>query len=144
MAEATLEARVERLEEAFEEQDSEVAEVWRAIGQLVKLQTVSQQEMREFREEMLEFKNEMREFKDKVDRQIAEMNRQWGNLANKMGTLVEDIVAPGLPYAIKSTFGMKVEDIMERRTKELRAPYTLPGLTNSKSSLSIRDLIRVS
>ena len=46
-------------------------------------------EMREFKEEMSEFKKEMR-----ADRKA--MNKKWGELANKMGTIVEDIVAPSL------------------------------------------------
>ncbi len=47
-------------------------------------------EMRTFKDEMLEFKNEMRTFKD-------EMNKKWGDLANKLGTFVEDIAAPNIP-----------------------------------------------
>ena len=94
-----LEERVDRLEEV-------AAEVWKAIGKLVNLQSASHHEMRDFIEEM------------KRDRQ--EMNRKWGDLAKKMGTLVEDIVAPGLPDAIRSTFGLEVEDIMERRKRRKR------------------------
>ena len=47
--------------------------------------------------EMREFKNEMGEYKDWPKRQIITMNRQWGDLANKLGTFVEDIVAPIFP-----------------------------------------------
>jgi len=48
-------------------------------------------------QEMREFKDEMREFKDETRRDRQRMNKQWGDLANRLGTLVEDIVAPNLP-----------------------------------------------
>ena len=69
--------------------------------------------------EMADFKGEMAEFKDKMhaDREasskahadfVAEMradrkamNKQWGELANKWGTLVEDIVAPSVPRILR-------------------------------------------
>ncbi|RKX54156.1 MAG: hypothetical protein DRP24_06545 [Thermotoga sp.] len=61
-------------------------------------------EMQEFKNEMLEFKNEMREFKDWSKKNIENLNRQWGNLANKLGTLVEDIFAPSIDIVIKRHF----------------------------------------
>ena len=51
-------------------------------------------EMREFKDEMLAFKNEMREFK-------KEINKKWGDLANKMGTMAEDLVAPSVPRILR-------------------------------------------
>jgi hypothetical protein len=62
-------------------------------------------EMREFKDEMAEFKDEMREFKEESRLSRIEMNRKWGNLANKMGTLVEDLVAPSLPRILRETVG---------------------------------------
>jgi hypothetical protein len=48
------------------------------------------------------FKDEMRASSDRAD-------RRWGELANKMGTLVEDIVAPGIPTIFKAVFGQEAE-----------------------------------
>ncbi len=76
-------------------------------------------EMREFKNEMLEFKNEMHEFKNEMSdfkdemseykewsrNQIKTMNRQWGDLANKMGTLAEDLVAPSVPRILRDYVG---------------------------------------
>jgi hypothetical protein len=69
-------------------------------------------EMREFKDEMREFKDEMREFKDEMSEykewsrnQIKTMNRQWGDLANKMGTLAEDLVAPSVPRILRDYVG---------------------------------------
>ncbi len=48
--------------------------------------------------------------------ELKQMNKQWGELANKMGTLVEDIVAPNLPRIAKELFGGEIDDFMLRRT----------------------------
>jgi chromosome segregation ATPase len=48
----------------------------------------------EFKKEMREFKDEMREFKDEMSNFKRESNKQWGALANKMGTIDEDLIAP--------------------------------------------------
>ncbi|HGE71290.1 TPA: hypothetical protein ENX78_10675 [Candidatus Poribacteria bacterium] len=68
-------------------------------------------EMKAFKDEMIEFKDEMKVFKDEMVRfrkeseeDRKEMNRQWGALANKMGTLVEDIIAPASRPIIKKYF----------------------------------------
>ncbi len=52
----------------------------------------------------------------RMEKGIRQMNRQWGELANKMGTLVEDIVAPNIPRIAKEYFGCdELEDFMVRR-----------------------------
>jgi len=56
-------------------------------------------------QEMREFKEEMREFKDETVRDRKLMNKQWGDLANRLGTMVEDIVAPNLPRAASELLG---------------------------------------
>jgi hypothetical protein len=66
-------------------------------------------EMRDFKDEMKEFKDEMRGFKDEMQKEVKRVNKQWGELANKMGTVVEDIVAPNIPSIAKEYF--KCEDI---------------------------------
>ena len=62
-------------------------------------------EMREFKDEMREFKDEMSEYKEWSRNQIKTMNRQWGDLANKMGTLAEDLVAPSVPRILRDYVG---------------------------------------
>ncbi len=74
------------------------------------------EEMRQFREETREetraFKDEMREgrraFQDKMQASSDAADRRWGELANKMGTLAEDLVAPGIPGVFRDVF--HVED----------------------------------
>src|SRR5207245_321336 len=62
---------------------------------------------------MAEFRKGMDEFKQRVDQDIAEMRqwridsqKKWGEIANKLGTFVEDIVAPNIPRIGKLVFGL--------------------------------------
>ena len=78
-------------------------------------------EMKEFKDEMLEFKNEMKDFKDEmrefkieVNEDRKRMNKQWGELANKMGTIVEDIVAPAIGPVVRKYFNCDPEEIAIR------------------------------
>ncbi|MCX7821555.1 MAG: hypothetical protein N2258_07780 [Brevinematales bacterium] len=86
-------------------------------------------EMKTFKDEMLEFKNEMKIFKDEmlefknyvsvfieeINIFKSEINRKWGDLARKMGTITEDIIAPGAPDALMKRFGIEILDLMVRR-----------------------------
>jgi hypothetical protein len=72
-----------------------------------------------FEDEMRVFKDEMRVFKDGVEKDRRRMNKQWGELANKMGTIVEDIVAPNIKGIAERYFGCEeIEDFMVRRYKK--------------------------
>ena len=62
------------------------------------------EEMKDFKDEMKDFKDEMKDFKDEMKDFKNDSNIQWGNLANKMGTLIEDIVAPSMSSIAKNYF----------------------------------------
>jgi hypothetical protein len=57
-----------------------------------------------------------------VERTIVESRRAWGEMANKMGTLVEDIVAPGIPTIFRDQFGITE---LEMSTLRLRRAHRL-------------------
>jgi len=64
------------------------------------------------------FKEEM---KADMKKHREEMNSRWGDLANKMGTLVEDMVAPNLPEIARRYFRDEAFDffavrLMKRKT----------------------------
>ncbi|MFN0015258.1 MAG: hypothetical protein ACKVU2_11990 [Saprospiraceae bacterium] len=65
-------------------------------------------EMKDFKDEMKDFKDEMKDFKEEMRQDRRDMNKQWGELANKMGTLVEDIIAPAIRPAIEKYFKEEV------------------------------------
>lgn len=89
---------------------------------------VFKDEMKEFKDEMKVFKDEMKEFKDemieykewskamieKLEKTTQDMKKQWGDLARKMGTLVEDIFAPSIDIAIEKYFEI-VPNIIDTR-----------------------------
>jgi ElaB/YqjD/DUF883 family membrane-anchored ribosome-binding protein len=63
-----------------------------------------------------------------LDRSIAEMKEDtrrmkqaWGDLANKMGTVAEDVVAPNIPRLAVEEFGLtEVEDMLPRARRTSR------------------------
>ncbi|HOL87285.1 MAG TPA: hypothetical protein PLK32_08025 [Defluviitoga tunisiensis] len=65
-------------------------------------------EMKEFKDEMKEFKDEMKDFKDEMKEETKKKNREWSNLAKKMGTLVEDLIAPALRPVLSKYFNCDV------------------------------------
>lgn len=69
--------------------------------------------------ERREFKDEMRNYKEENRQQIREMNIKWGEMAKKLGTITEDLVAPSIPRIVKEEFGLEVMDLMVRRKKKL-------------------------
>jgi len=75
--------------------------------------------MSEFKDEMSEFKDEMSEFKDETQQDRREMNRKWGDLANKLGTMVEDLVYPSLARVVRESLNQEVLDLSIRRKRRL-------------------------
>ena len=74
----------------------------------------------ELKNTTVQLSREMSDSKAELDRVLAqtrkemsdskaELNKKWGDLANKLGTVVEDIVAPNIPTIAKKYF--KVEQI---------------------------------
>jgi hypothetical protein len=52
---------------------------------------------------------------EKMDADTQKMKKAWGDLANKMGTVAEDVVAPNIPRLALEEFGFsEVEDLMVR------------------------------
>ena len=80
----------------------------------IKIKQLSE-EMKAFKDEMKTFKDEMKVFKDEMRESRRAMDKKWGELARKMGTLIEDIFIPSLDLAIEKYFGVDVEDLMPRR-----------------------------
>jgi chromosome segregation ATPase len=120
---AVVEKRVDNLEKVLAEYITTVGNAQRQTEKEMREfkdeMCEFKDEMREFKDEMLEFKDEMCEFKKEASRETRRMNEQWGNIANKMGTLVEDLVAPSIPRIIMENFNQEVTDMMIRRKRKL-------------------------
>ncbi|MBN2090895.1 hypothetical protein JW964_14880 [candidate division KSB1 bacterium] len=83
-------------------------------------------EMGAFKDEMGEFKNEMGEFKDEMkksqelrDIETRRMNQRWGDVVNKWGKLVEDLVAPNFETIIKQKFNLEINELFVRHKRKL-------------------------
>ena len=66
------------------------------------------EEMKEFKEEMREFKERMEEFQRRQEEENRRKNKEWSALAKKMGTIVEDLIAPALRPVLKKYFNCEV------------------------------------
>ncbi|MBE7499506.1 MAG: hypothetical protein HS113_04205 [Verrucomicrobiales bacterium] len=136
MAYVTTEERVDRLEAVFGQFMTEMAVINRRADERNKAaderlgrfeaemsafkdeMSAFKDEMSAFKDEMRAFKDEMRAFKDEMRGSKRELNQQWGALANKLGTIVEDVVAPNLRRLAVEHFRFPViEDFIVRRSR---------------------------
>jgi hypothetical protein len=66
-------------------------------------------EMKDFKDEMKDFKDEMTDFRNRTEADMKKFQRELreeaGRVDNKMGTLVEHMIAPGIPGIAKTYFG---------------------------------------
>lgn len=108
MGNAVLKREVDELREYMKELSYQAMRTEMSLNRL-------SEEMREFKDEMREFKDEMTAFKEESIRDRRQMNKQWGELANRLGTLVEDIVAPNLPRIVLELFGCGRPDLFAVR-----------------------------
>jgi hypothetical protein len=108
--------RVDRLEESI---DRFIVSVGIEFNKLYNSQMRTEAELRAFKEEMREFKDEMRADRDEAREERRHWNRQWGELSNKLGTLVEDLVYPSLTRIIRETLERDTLDLMIRRKRRL-------------------------
>jgi len=104
------EKRVSRLERALEDF---VTNVGIEFNKLYNSQMRTEAEIREFKDEMRTFKEENRQ-------QRREMNITWGEMARKLGTITEDLVAPSIPSIINEMFGLDVVFLGIRMKKKLQ------------------------
>jgi Holliday junction resolvase len=99
---------------------------------------VFKDEMLGFKNEMKDFKDEMKDFKDSMDKEVKRMNKQWGELANKMGTIVEDIVFPATRPVIKKYFKCEPETLMMnvmRKKGNQREEFDVVAVCSDKTFL---------
>ena len=108
-------------------------------------------EMKDFKTEMLAFKDEMRDFKtemlafkDETREDRKRMNKQWGDLANRLGTLAEDVVAPNIPRIVKEYFNCDtILDFAVRRrvvnSKEPKKAREFDAFTVCNDFLLVND-----
>ncbi len=117
---SALEPRVSEIEWALKELAYAQLRTERSIELL-------SHEMKEFKEEMRTFKEEMHTFKDEMRADRRSLNRRWGDLANRLGTIVEDIVAPNVPGVLGRYFNVAEEDLDLLMVRPRRRHPNTPG-----------------
>lgn len=98
---ALIEKRADERNQAAEARIARLEEEMRAFKDEMR---AFKDEMRVFKDKMLMFEDEMRTFKDQMLEARKDLNKRWGDLANKMGTIVEDIFAPNLRRIARDHF----------------------------------------
>ena len=118
---AEMRERDERFRREMEERDKRFEEEMRMMRE-------------EFRAEMRErderFRKEMEEKDKRFEQWKQEMNKKWGELSERLGTLTENIFAPGIPY-LAERLGYTVKKRM------LNVEYKRNGMSNQYDAIVI-------
>ncbi len=102
-------------EEERRRAEEERREFWRSLKELKEAQQRTEESlkalseahketeksMKEFQRKVEEFKKGIEEFKRETQESFAMLNRKWAELSERLGTLAEDILAPGIPYLLE-------------------------------------------
>jgi len=102
----------ERDRKAFQEEMKVFKEEMKVFKEEMKVfkdeMKVFKDEMKAFKDEMKAFKDEMLEFKRRQEEENIRKNKEWSALAKKMGTIVEDLIAPTLRPTLSKYFQCEV------------------------------------
>jgi polyhydroxyalkanoate synthesis regulator protein len=142
-------AAIERDTQAFKE---EIRRDTQAFKEEIRRDTKAlKAEMRTFKEEIRRdteafkaamqalterLENELKESKRQLENELRESkrqwNKQWGELSNKLGTIVEDIIFPASRPVIESVFRVKVQQLATRVFRQqgnLRAEFDVVAVS---------------
>ena len=119
------EERLEKLESVliqFIEQTNEALLSFRKQAEEKEAEQKKRSEEREAEqkkqaeEERIKAEEKRRQAEEERIKEKKEWNQRWGDLAKKMGTIVEDIVAPNIPRIAQEYFKCeRIDDFMIRR-----------------------------
>lgn len=90
-----------------------------------------------------EIRQEGQQWRDSQIQIIRDMRRQRGDLANRMGTLVEDIFFPSFPQAIETTFSFSLNTCARNVTKKKDGKYVeydIVGVCEEHQALFIVEI----
>ena len=84
-------------------------------------------EMRDFKDEMKDFKDRMLKFQEDNEKDRRAFNKQLGEIANKQGRMVEDIVEPSMDRIFKELLGLS-PDVEPSGGMRVKIPHPRTGL----------------
>ncbi len=102
-----IEEGEKRLEEYRKENDRQIREYKEEVNRQIK--EYKEETDRKIAEYRAETDRQIREHKEETRNQIRENNKRWGELANKLGTIVEDIIYPAFRPVVRKYFGCEPE-----------------------------------
>jgi hypothetical protein len=105
MLEMPVEQRVADLEELMAQVLRTIDRVDRQVDQTQRHVDQTQRHVDQTQRQVDQTSQELRASYERSEAVIREMNRKWGELANKMGTMAEDLVAPSVPRILRETVG---------------------------------------
>ena len=85
--------------------ESRLSAVEQALEEVARSQARTQTQIDQLSGETRAFAAETRSFQAEIRAMAARQDRQWGELANRLGTLTEDIILPGIPAVFRTLFG---------------------------------------
>ena len=113
-----VEERVDRLESLFGQFMTQTGIALRRIDRTVERIEATVAEMKA---DTARDREESARFRAQSEQDRREMNKRWGELANKMGTLVEDIIAPSLRRIGRDELGCGKEQLFPPRITRRRS-----------------------
>ena len=146
--------RLERLEHAVElmqqEGERERDEAQRERAEAQRGRDEAQRE----RDEAQRERDEAQRERDEAKQERVLQNKRWGEITMKMGTFVEDIVAPNIPRIAREDFGLGEAEMSglrlkvrfssdPSRSRELDYVYAAPEgwvVNETKSSVRAKDV----
>ncbi len=102
-----IEEGEKRLEEYRKENDRQIREYKEEVNRQIR--EYKEETDRKIAEYRAETDRQIREHKEETRNQIRENNKRWGELANKLGTIVEDIIYPAFRPVVRKYFGCEPE-----------------------------------
>jgi hypothetical protein len=103
--------------------------------------------LRRLENEMKEFKNEMKGFRKEQDEEWKKWRKEWSNISKKMGTIVEDLIAPALRPVLSKYFNCEVnfegQMIFRRKTGEDYEIDALAACSDMVFMIEVRSTPRI-
>ena len=112
-------------EEAARARDQDREQAARYREEAARARERDQEQAARYREEAARARERDQEqaarYREEAARERREMNKRWGELANKMGTIVEDIVAPSVRRMAGALFECGDEELFTPRLSRIRS-----------------------
>ena len=93
----------------------------RADKRMDRLEENLDKTITEMKEDTAKMKEDTAKMKEGIKSENKKANKKWGDLANKMGTIVEDIIEPSMNSVIKKYFNIEVTESTIHLKKKIKS-----------------------